>query len=145
MIASAIPNEWWRFGVVNFIGLLGDLGAALVLRALGMNLFIAASVGFMLAGFFNFQLHSRWTFGGRTDSSVRCLAQFYVVSLITIVVRLAALKLLMMISLPVLFFEEAEMLFLAASASLLVNFALCRNLIFGRQKGVLYGRPRGQC
>ena len=145
MIASRIPTEWWRFGVVNIIGLVVDLGAALVLRSLGMNLFIAASLGFVLAAFFNFQLHSRWTFGGRTDSSVRRLAQFYVLSLITIVVRLSALKLLMLISLPVLFFEDAEVLFLATSVSLLVNFALCRNVIFGVQKGVLYGRPRAQC
>lgn len=95
-----------------------------------MNLFIAACFGFALAVFTNFQLHSRWTFGGRTDASVRRLAQFYVSSLITILVRLVALKLLMLISLPALLYKDAELLFLATGVSLMVNFALCKYVIF---------------
>ena len=47
-----------------------------------------------------------------------------------ILVRLAALKLLMLLSLPVLFYKDAELLFVATGVSLLVNFALCKYLVF---------------
>ena len=130
MIASRILTEWWRFVAVNVAGLVVDLGGALLLRFLGMNLFIAASLSFTLAAFLNFQLHGHWTFGGHTDTSVRRLAGFYVSSLITILVRLAALKMLMLLSLPVLVYKDAELLFLATGFSLMVNFALCKYVIF---------------
>ncbi|GAB5467480.1 MAG: hypothetical protein Kilf2KO_05100 [Rhodospirillales bacterium] len=130
MIARRIPAEWWRFLAVSIVGLVVDLGTALFLRSLGVNLFVAASLGFAVAVFVNFHLHGRWTFAGRTDTSARRLIKFYVTSLITILVRLAALKLLMLMSLPVLFYRDAELLVLATGVSLVANFLLSKYLVF---------------
>lgn len=126
---KALVGEWSRFFTVNVAGLIVDLTGAMILRALGLNLFLAASVSFTVAAFLNFQLHSRWTFRGAEASALR-LAGYFTSALVTIGARLLFLKILLLLNLPVLVSRDLELLVLATGGSLLVNYTLCKYLIF---------------
>ncbi len=130
MNVSQIAGESWKFLAVSVVGLMVDLGTALILTALGLDIFLAASIGFSIAVFVNFGLHRRWTFGGKTERSAWRLAQFFVTSLVTLLVRLIALEGLIALSLPVLFYRDAELLLLATGFSLMVNFLLSKYIVF---------------
>ena len=130
MSASRLASESFRFLIVSVIGLFVDLSTALVLSLLGLNLFLAATIGFCLAVFVNFHLHGRWTFRGVVKRSPRRLMQFFLTSVVTLIVRLLTLEALIAADLPTLFYRNAELLLLATGVSLLVNFTLSKYLVF---------------
>ncbi|MEQ8651081.1 MAG: GtrA family protein [Kiloniellales bacterium] len=130
MSVSQIAGESWRFLAVSIVGLVIDLGTALTLSALGLNLFLAASLGFALAVFVNYHLHRRWTFGGKTERSLLRLVQFFATSLVTLLVRLLALEGLIALALPVVVYRDGELLFLATGVSLVANFLMSKFIVF---------------
>lgn len=128
--------EGFRFLVVNAVGLAVDLSIAVFLRGIGINIFFAAVAGFTVATMLNYRLHARWTFQGAGTSPGHGLAPrgrfagFYLVALSTIGVRLVVLKALLAVGFPTLFGTESELLFVATAASIVVNYTLCKTVIF---------------
>ncbi len=128
--ANRLAGESLRFLAVSIVGLVVDLSTALALSLLGLNLFLAATIGFCLAVFVNFHLHGRWTFGDAVERSPRRLMQFFLTSVVTLAVRLLTLEALIAANLPTLFYRNAELLVLATGVSLMVNFCLSKFLVF---------------
>jgi len=125
MIRHLLGSSLVRFGLVAVAGLCVDLGTAWTLRtAFGLNLPLAAFLGFCAGAAFNYLLHERWTFGTRAASARR--GSLYLLALLaTVATRVGAVALLERSALP-----DIAVLILATGVSFVVNYLLSRHLVF---------------
>jgi putative flippase GtrA len=126
--------ERLRFTLVAVCGVIFDVGLALVLSEwIGTPLWLAATLGFLMAATGNYVAHELWTFrsGPRKISTWRA-ASYVGASLITLAVRLAVIALfgrLFGLAYPLI------VLISAAGVSFGVNFILSKFFIFTRRSG----------
>jgi len=120
-----------RFFLVSVVGVLLDLAIAWALASrLGLPLWQAGAIGFVVAAAMNYLLHELWTFGGGTRVSAVRGAQYFGVAGLALATRLGAIVVLEALlgtgrALPVLV--------LAAGISFGVNFLASRWLFTRKQ------------
>jgi putative flippase GtrA len=126
--AVGADMEALRFTVVAIGGVFLDLGIAYSLvLGFGLPLWLAATVGFVVAALVNYVMHELWTFGSATRRpSLRRAAKYVFFSALTLVARLTVVFLLGVWfgSGPVL-----PILIAGVSGSFVVNYTLSKFLI----------------
>lgn len=118
-----------RFLAVAVIGLIIDLAVAWsAARFLGVPLWLAAGIGFVVAAALNYVLHELWTFrDGMQKLSAGRGARYAIALAVTLGVRIAVVALLVVIfgsayTLPVLV--------AGAGVSFCVNYVLSKFFVF---------------
>jgi dolichol-phosphate mannosyltransferase len=96
--AARQPANWWqllKFGIVGGSGYLINLGVfALLSDNLGVHYLVAAVGSFAVAVSNNFLWNRYWTFGPGDGSAGFQAVRFFAVSVASLVINLAALKIL---------------------------------------------------
>jgi putative flippase GtrA len=96
--AARQPANWWqllKFGIVGGSGYLINLGVfALLADNLGIHYLVAAIVAFAVAVSNNFLWNRYWTFGPGEGSAGFQAVRFFAISLASLIINLAALKVL---------------------------------------------------
>lgn len=122
-------NEMLRFFVVTVAGVVLDLAIAYLLASqMGLPLWLAAGVGFVIAACANYIAHQLWSFqsGSRRLSSARAL-KYGGAALATLATRVAVVALLE----RALGGEQALLILVCgAGVSFFVNFALSKFVVF---------------
>jgi putative flippase GtrA len=83
--------EILRFAIVAVLGVILDIGIAYALAsALGIPLWLAATIGFATAALANYMAHEFWTFRHEASRiSVLRAGQYVLTSAVTLLIRLA--------------------------------------------------------
>ncbi|HSO26780.1 MAG TPA: GtrA family protein [Anaerolineales bacterium] len=88
-------TRFLRFAVVGILGAVVDFGVANVLTLMGMNLAAAGAISFFCAILSNFTWNHYWTYpDSNTKPLMRQLAEFSLVSIVGLAIRLPILKFL---------------------------------------------------
>lgn len=121
--------EGARFIVVALVGLFLDLTVAwCTARVFGLPLWLAASMGFVVAAATNYLLHELWTFFQVAQKlSVARAARYSVALAATLFTRVATIS-----TLTILVDEAPTLLVLLAGAgiSFFVNYLVSKHLVF---------------
>ncbi|MEL7097307.1 MAG: GtrA family protein [Pseudomonadota bacterium] len=124
----AVFSEGVRFLCVSIFGVLIDLSIAFGLATYASApLWIAATVGFLVAALVNYGIHELWTFrqGARALSMTRSL-KYLTVSTVTLLSRIAVV-----VPLEHLLPNRTLVILLCgAGVSFFVNFALSKFVVF---------------
>lgn len=129
-------SEFLRFFTVTVLGVVLDIAIAYTLAEhFGITLWLAATVGFVIAASVNYVVHQLWSFqDGSRQLSVTRAAKYGGVALATLAARIAvvaALDAVMQGQWPLL------ILIAGAGVSFFVNFALSKAFVFAEKpKGV---------
>lgn len=125
-------TELLRFLTVTVLGVVIDLAIAFGLHTgLGVPLWLAAAIGFMLAASANYVIHQTWSFqtGPRTLSARRA-GLYALVALATLAVRVAIVALL---DRALAGAYPLAILMAGAGGSFFVNFALSKFVVFAAE------------
>lgn len=132
-------SELARFFAVTVLGVILDLALALALaQGLGLPLWIAATIGFVVASCVNYVLHQTWSFrAGPRQLSAGRAARYAGTALATLAARIAVVAALGHAwgSGPAL-----AILICGAGVSFCVNFALSKLVVF-RERQAEAGAP----
>jgi putative flippase GtrA len=141
-------SELLRFFSVTVLGVVIDIAIAWALHTYAaVPLWLAATIGFVLAALGNYVMHQSWTFrsGPRRLSLARGV-KYGAVALVTLLARIAAIA-----ALERLWESGLAIMILIAGAgvSFFVNFALSKFFVFakspayqGDQAGDRAGKPK---
>ncbi|MEM7702173.1 MAG: GtrA family protein [Pseudomonadota bacterium] len=126
-------SELIRFLGVTVLGVIIDIAIAWALHTYaGVPLWIAATVGFVLAASGNYILHQTWSFqGGPRQLSVARGAKYGAVALLTLIARIATVAGLERV------WEAAPALIIligGAGVSFFVNFTLSKLFVFAERQ-----------
>jgi putative flippase GtrA len=122
-----------RYGAVIVFGFAVDFGITLALSIhLGLQLWLAATIGYLSALLLNYALFEFWAFGrdNAAFSSGRLL-QTAIASVVALSVRLAVIKVAQQF-LGTSAIETSIILLMGAGASVAVNFLLVRSVFAAR-------------
>jgi putative flippase GtrA len=125
-------SELARFFLVTLMGVILDIGIAYTLsQGFGVTLWIAATIGFVIAASINYVVHQLWSFqeGSRRLSVVRA-GKYAGVAFVTLAARVAVVAMLDTVlagRMPLL------ILICGAGASFFVNFTLSKFFVFSEK------------
>ncbi|AUH65157.1 GtrA family protein [Paracoccus zhejiangensis] len=121
-----------RYAIVTGLGLIIDLGLALLLARSGASRPIASATGLLAGATSNFFLHRSWTFeGDKVLPILRQLSGFVLALVLTMAIRLLTLTLIRH-ALPAA--GDAIALITAVCISFICNFLLLKRYVFARGK-----------
>lgn len=126
-------SELIRFFGVTVLGVIVDIAIAWALHTYaGVPLWVAATIGFVLAASGNYILHQTWSFqGGSRQLSWARGAKYGGVALLTLIARIAVVALLERT------WEDGfalAILIAGAGVSFFVNFTLSKLLVFAQSQ-----------
>lgn len=85
---TELTKRLFKFGIVGFSGILIDFGSTYFLKEnIGVNAYLANSIGFCLAAFSNYLLNRVWTFKDKNNLILQQFGMFFIISLIGLVLN----------------------------------------------------------
>jgi putative flippase GtrA len=131
-IIAAMGRELARFAIVGAIGFSVDAGVLhLLVAKAGWSPFAARALSFPPALTSTFLLNRAWTFKSLRIPAVQAYGAYTLIQIAGALINLAVFALCVLL-VPVLYQWPLIALAIGAVASLLVNFAASRRLVFGR-------------
>lgn len=122
-------SEFLRFFTVTVLGVVLDIAIAYTLvKGFGVTLWLAATIGFVIAASVNYVVHQLWSFqGGSRQLSLARAAKYGGVALATLAARIAVVA-----ALDAALGGQQPLLILicGAGVSFFVNFGLSKLFVF---------------